>query len=259
MKKAVLLCLILFAMLIASPSFGAVTGDIALTVEIDDLKQIMSQWMEDITNQLGDETVDKAQEGLSQLEGAPSSISLTGSIIIQGDNLRMELNDPMADLMSAGRLVSAVIMVNDRDGYVYIYFPDTLNGYKVPLSRMTPSDMIESGGVLGNRNYDELLEQGSARAVGTREIFGYMCTGYSVELTGPGGTTIKADMWVADELGFPLAVRTKITGINVTWEIHNLKNTPDRSAKFFRPPGNALIKEVDSANLMSMSGGLPAS
>ena len=246
------LCLVLTCLLasLAQPAFAAHSGDLSMFIEIEGMRDMMAAMMQGVASGMG-EGVDTSQ--MPSSANIPSEISVSGAILIQGDNLRISLNDPTSEAMGAGASVAMELMLNGADKYLYLYYPDTLNGYKVPLSTLKGGGLAGTGGLIGNRDYDEVLENNKDRvkSVGTKVIFGLQCTGYSVTLDGPNGQKIEADMWVANELEFPIAVRARMSGMDMTWEIHDLTSVPDVKASYFRPPAEAKLTEISGDQLLS--------
>jgi hypothetical protein len=257
MKGTISLLVFLIVLASVTPVWCAQEGDIVMTIEITGMEDLMSMLMKGMGSEMGANLPGEIQSQLGSTD-MPGKISLNGSIIIQGDNLRISLNDPFSDTMGMESGAAIELMVNSQDGFLYMYYPDTLNGYKVDMSKMKAGGLAESGGLLGNRNYDEMLKSNkdNVRKVGTKVVFGYPCTGYSVKLNGPQGKSVEADMWVSDELGFPIAIRTRMSGMNMMWEIHNINQVADMAASFFRPPGNALIEEMSADSMLSIAGGV---
>ena len=256
MKNTISVFILLLTLLSVSPAWSAHEGDIVMSVEITGMEDLMSLLSKGMGSQLGADLPSDIQSQLGSSD-LPGKISLNGAITIQGDNLRISLNDPFGDAVGMESGAAIEIMVNSQDGYLYMYYPDTLNGYKVDLSKMKDGGLAESGGLIGNRNYEEMLKsnKNTVRKVGSKVVFGYQCTGYSVKLTGSQGKNVEADMWVSDELGFPIAVRTRMSSMNMMWEVHNINRTEDKPISFFRPPSGATIEETSANNILSIAGG----
>ncbi len=259
MKGRIAILVVLFVIACVTPAWSAHKGDISMSVEITGMQDMMALLMKGIASDFGADVPSDIQSQLGSTE-MPGKITISGGITIQDDNIRISLNDPFGDALGMESGAAIELMINSQDGFLYMYYPDTLNGHKVDLSKMKAGGLAESGGLLGNRNYDEILKSNkdNVRKVGSKVVFGYQCTGYTVKLNGPQGASIEADMWVSDELGFPIAVRTRMSGMNMMWEIHNLQRTTDKAVSFFRPPNGASISEMSADSLLSVAGGIGA-
>ena len=238
---------VVFAVILASSAAqAAVVGDIKLSVEISGLNEMMKQFLA----QMG-------QGGQLPARDAPlgdSTLTTSGKILIEGNNLRISLIDPSASLAGAGAGGASTIeiMLNKGDNRIYVYYPDTLNGMYVDLGKTEPGGLAESGALVGNRNFADAIRGANVTTVGKKSVLGRNCTGYKVLLNKEAGKTMEVDMWVADDLGFPIAVRSRSDYFNMTWEVTNAKSTPDKGGAFYRPPGNAALKESTAAGLMSL-------
>lgn len=250
------------ALLILAPgaASAAVTGDIKLSVDIAGLSGMMSEIMAQLGRQAPGDAGGAGDTGAAQQS---ASVSTTGTIIIQGDNLRISLNQlgppPAAqeggDAGVGGGASTMEIMLNNGDNRLYVYYPDTLNGFYVDLSKTEAGGLAETGALAGNRNFADALKGANVTAVGSQDVYGHKCTGYKVMLKKPEtGKTTEVDLWVADDLGFPVAVRSKSDTFSLTWEITNTKSTPDKGVDYFRPPANAALREAQAAGLMSVAG-----
>lgn len=255
MKRTLFVLVLLLFFVCVTPVWGAHEGDIVMTVEITGMEDLMSLLMQGMSSDMGENLPGEIRQQIDSSD-IPGKISLDGAITIQGDNLRISLNDPFGDAMGMEAGAAIELMVNAQDGFLYMYYPDTLNGYKVDLSKLKAGGLAESGGLIGNRNYDEILKSNkdNVRKVGSKVVFGYQCTGYSVKLNGPQGQSVEADMWISNDLGFPIAVRTRMSGMNMMWEIHNLNRIPDKAVSFFRPPNGTAIEEMSADSMLSIAG-----
>jgi len=226
----------------AAPGWAASTGEITLTLDFSGLSSHMTK----LFGMMGAAPPPEADSG------RPIAVTFNGHIFIQGDNLRIALADPTG--ASAGAVPAIEIMVNKSDNKLYFYYPDTLNGVAVDLGQAESSGLAESGALTGNRNYRDLLGNVNAKSVGKETILGHESTGYAFKIAREGGRTVMVDMWVADDLGFPIAVRTRSDMFNMTWEVKNLKTTPDKGVGFFRPPQDAALRQDSAASILGMAG-----
>jgi hypothetical protein len=242
----------LFVMSIAlcTPAWAAHSGDVAMFIKIEGMQDMLSSLMQGVASGMGEDFDASQVPTDAQI---PNELSVSGAITIQGDNLRISLNDPTSEAMGAVASVAMELILNSADKYLYLYYPDTLNGSRVSLATLDAGGLAGSGGLIGNRNYDEVLKQNKDRVktYGSKVVFGFECTGYSVTLDGPQGMKIDADMWVANELEFPIAVRARMSGMNLTWELHNLSRVPDQAASYFKPPRDAKLTEISGDQLLS--------
>lgn len=255
-KIACVLVSVLFV-LFSSPLWAAVEGNLIITIELGDIQNLLesfkAQMVEELAGELGGELPELDEAMLSAI---PTSISVTGSIFIQGENMRMTLDNYSAFQIGDEQspIPETVILVNHSDKKVYQYNPDTREGFVVDVSGADAVDMTESGGLIGNRNYKNILKGADVTTVGSRVVNGVECTGYRVKIDDPGSMVGEVNMWVSDKLDFPIAVRVEIMGMKIIWEIKDLNTVPDRSMDFFRPPPGTKLESADISNMGMMPG-----
>lgn len=253
-----LICIFVFLgfLLASSHAQAAARGDVVINVEIKDLGKLVSTFMEDFGEAMGEMTPEEKAKLKVSVEAAnqPFSLSIGGKIFIQGSSMRLAINDFLAEAFGAAPSVMVEVMVNEADNYAYMYYPDTLNGLKFNMKGMKPEQLAGSGALIGNRDYSQILKGANVRTISAREILGLMATGYAVKLPAEAGAGAELNLWVSEKYGFPIAVRMTMPGMNFTWEIHNLTEMQDRGPEFFRPPVNAKIQEADPAQMMSAAG-----
>ncbi len=247
----------LCAIAAAQPADAASRGDILITVEIKDMGKLMSTFFEGFSGLAGEMSPEERARmkiTMDEISAQPVAVSVGGKIFIQGNSLRLAINDFMGEMMGAAESVLVEVMVNEQDNYAYMWYPDTLNGMKFSMKGMSAEQMAGSGALIGNKDFSKVLQGANVKTIPAREILGLKATGYAVKLPAEGGQSIDLNLWVSDKHGFPIAVRMNMPGMMFTWEIRNLTEVADRGPEFFRPPSGVKIIEADPSQMMTAAG-----